>query len=503
MLTANNMKVAVIGAGFSGISAACFLAREGYDVSVFEKNSSPGGRARKFESDGFTFDMGPSWYWMPDVFESFFKQFGKETSNYYQLERLDPSYRVFYSHEDRIDLPAGIPALCELFESIEPGSGLQLKDFLNEGKYKYEVGISGLAFKPGLSVLELLDADLLKGVFKLHVFQSMSSYVRKYFKHPKLIQLLEFPVLFLGARPQETPALYSLMNYADMALGTWYPKGGIHTVIEGMVSLASSLGVKFELNAEVQRIIVDGNKASGLSVNDQSLNFDYIVSAADYHHVEQNLLPPSHRKYSEKYWQNRSMAPSSLIFYLGISKSLKNLLHHNLFFDQDFADHTRQIYEHPSWPTNPLFYVCCPSKTDATVAPLGHENVFILIPVAAGLKEDDETRKRYFDQVITRLEELTGQPIREHIVLNRSYASQDFIDDYNAYKGNAYGLANTLMQTANLKPSIVNKKVRNLFYAGQLTVPGPGVPPSLISGQLAASELIKNARVNQLKRKIA
>jgi phytoene desaturase len=362
------------------------------------------------------------------------------------------------------------------------------------------VGVSDLAYNPGLSVMELVDANLLKGVFKLHVFQSMSSYVRKYFKHPKLIQLLEFPVLFLGASPQETPALYRLMNYADMALGTWYPKGGIYRVIEGMVSLANSLGVKFEFDANVQRIIVDGNKATGLLVNDLPSTFDYIVAAADYHHVEQTLLPPSHRRYSEKYWQNRSMAPSSLIFYLGISKSLKNLLHHNLFFDQDFAKHTQQIYDRPSWPTNPLFYVCCPSKTDTTVAPPGHENVFILIPVAAGLKEDDETRKRYFELVITRLEELTGQSIREHIVLNRSYASQDFIDDYNAYKGNAYGLANTLMQTANLKPSIVNKKVRNLFYAGQLTVPGPGVPPSLISGQLAARELIKSARVHELNK---
>jgi len=496
------MRVGVIGSGFSGISSACFLAQAGFDVTIFEKNSSPGGRARKFESQGFTFDMGPSWYWMPDVFESFFRQFNKESSDYYELKRLDPSYRIIYSKEARLDIPASIQELYQMFEKLEPGSSIQLKKFLEEGKYKYDVGIKDLVYKPGLSFFELMDPDLLKGIFKLHVFQSMSKYIRKHFKHPKLIQLLEFPVLFLGASPEKTPALYSLMNYADMSLGTWYPKGGIYKVIEGMARLALSLGVKFEFNCKVNQITVEGKKATGLVVNDYRLDFDYIVAAADYHHVEQNLLPDSHRKYSEKYWQGRAMAPSSLIFYLGINKPLKNLLHHNLFFDQDFRVHTQEIYENPSWPTNPLFYVCCPSKSDKTVAPEGHENVFILIPVAPGLKDDDETRKKYFDLIMNRLELLTGQSLRSHIVLNRSYAQLDFIHDYNAFKGNAYGLANTLQQTANLKPSIVNKKVKNLFYTGQLTVPGPGVPPSLISGQVTARELIKTVRKKEAKNKI-
>ena len=484
-------KVAVIGSGFSGISSACFLAKEGFDVTVYEKNSSAGGRARKFEEQGYTFDMGPSWYWMPDVFESFFRNFNKFPSDYYQLKRLDPSYRVFYSKEDVLDIPTGIPALCRMFDQLEPGSSSNLLKFLAEGKYKYEVGIQDLVYKPGLSVLELMDIELLKGVFKLHVFRSMSSYIRKHFKNPQLIQLLEFPVLFLGAPPQKTPALYSLMNYADMALGTWYPAGGMHKIIDGMVKLATSLSVKFEFNSNVQQILVENGNARGLKVNNEEVYSDYVVAAADYHHVEQNLLTDAHRQYSKEYWQKRTMAPSSLIFYLGINKPLKNLLHHNLFFDQDFATHTKEIYEQPAWPSDPLFYVCCTSKSDDTVAPRGHENVFILIPVATGLTDNDETRKKYFELVINRLEILTGQSIREHIVFNRSYAHRDFISDYNAFKGNAYGLANTLLQTANLKPSIVNKKVKNLFYSGQLTVPGPGVPPSLISGQVVAKELIR------------
>lgn len=492
-------KVAVIGSGFAGLSAACFLAKEGYAVTVFEKNSSAGGRARKFETDGFLFDMGPSWYWMPDVFESFFQQFGKQVSDYYSLKRLDPSYRIYYSKEDVLDIPAGIPALCNLFDEIEPGSSQHLLKFLEEGKYKYQVGMNDLVYKPGLSITELMDVELMKGVFKLHVFQSMSDYVKKYFKDPRLVQLLEFPVLFLGAAPQKTPALYSLMNYADMALGTWYPQGGMHKIIEGMVQLAESMGVQFRYNSEVEKITVDNKLVNGIQVKGEQIPFKFVIAGADYHHVEQKLLAKEHRKYDETYWNDRVMAPSSLIFYLGINKPLHNLLHHNLFFDQDFGVHAKEIYENPSWPTNPLFYVCATSKTDELVAPEGHENIFILIPVAPGLKDDETTRKKYFDLVINRIESLTGQSIREHIIYNRSYAHNDFISDYHAFKGNAYGLANTLLQTANLKPSIINKKVKNLFYTGQLTVPGPGVPPSLVSGQVVARELIKHNKANRVK----
>jgi phytoene desaturase len=483
--------VAVIGSGFAGLSAASCLAKEGYAVTIFEKNSSAGGRARKFEVDGFVFDMGPSWYWMPDVFESFFNKFDKKASDYYHLQRLDPSYRIFYSKDDIIDIPAGVPALCELFDKIEPGSSKHLLQFLEEGKYKYQVGINDLVYKPGLSITELMDFELLKGVLKLNVFQSMSAYVKKYFSDPRLIQLLEFPVLFLGAAPEKTPALYSLMNYADMALGTWYPKGGMFKIIEGMVTLAQSLGVTIHYTSAVDEILVNGNKATGVKVNGEIHHFDYVVAGADYHHVEQKLLTKEKRNYTEAYWQKRVMAPSSLIFYLGINKPLNNLQHHNLFFDQDFGKHANEIYDNPAWPTNPLFYVCCTSKSDTSVAPPNHENIFILIPVAPGLEDTEEVRATYFNMVMNRLEKLTGQSIRENIVFNRSYAHSNFIADYNAFKGNAYGLANTLLQTANLKPTLINKKVRNLFYTGQLTVPGPGVPPSLISGQVVAHELMR------------
>ena len=485
-------KTAVIGSGFAGLSAATCLAQAGFDVTLFEKNSTAGGRARKFEEQGFTFDMGPSWYWMPDVFDKFFARFGKKTSDYYHLERLSPSYRIYYKANDLLDIPAGVDGLCQLFNQLEPGSGKQLLKFLEEGKYKYDIGVNDLVYKPGLKLSELADMKVIRGIFKLHVFQSLSRYVRKFFKNPRIIQLLEFPVLFLGATAEKTPALYSLMNYADMALGTWYPKGGMFKIVEGMTAVAKEQGVKFEFNSKVSGFEMNGNAIKEIIVNGEPRSFDYVVAGADYHHVEQTLLPASHRRYTEKYWQSRSMAPSSLIFYLGLNKKIEGLLHHTLFFDQDFGLHSKEIYEDPKWPTSPQFYVSCPSQTDPTVAPAGHENIFILIPVAPNLRDEESTREKYFNMVIDRFEKIIGQTIREHIVFKRSYAHKDFIADYNAFKGNAYGLANTILQTANLKPSMVNKKVKNLFYTGQLTVPGPGVPPSLISGQVIADELIKN-----------
>ncbi len=490
----DNNKVSVIGAGFAGLAAATCLAKEGFDVTVFEKNSTAGGRARKYEAAGFVFDMGPSWYWMPDVFEKYFNLFNKKTSDYYNLKRLDPSYRIFYNTSDHLDIPAGVNALGALFEKLEPGSSIKLSQFLEEGKYKYDIGMNDLVYKPGLSVLEFADIELFKGVFKLHVFQSISKYIKMFFKNPRIIKLLEFPVLFLGATPERTPALYSLMNYADMALGTWYPMGGMHKIIEGMVALAEAQGVKFKFNSSVTSIELQNSKIKGIKANDSFYACDYIVAGADYHHVEQHLLPRAYRMYDEAYWQKRVMAPSSLIFYLGLNKRVKNLLHHTLFFDEDFGLHAKEIYDDPKWPTAPQFYISCPSKTDPSVASEGHENLMILIPVATDLIDEATTREKYFDLIIDRLEILIGESIKQHIVYKRSYAHKDFITDYNSFKGNAYGLANTLMQTANMKPSIMNKNVENLYYTGQLTVPGPGVPPSLISGQVVANQVIEKHR---------
>ncbi|OEK07487.1 phytoene desaturase family protein [Roseivirga misakiensis] len=488
----NKKKALVIGSGFAGMSAAINLAHKGFDVTILEKNNTIGGRARHFSASGFTFDMGPSWYWMPDVFESFFNKFGKSVSDYYELIRLDPSYKVTYEGGDEMDIPADMGELEALFESIEPGSGQQLRAFLKQAAYKYEVGINKLVYKPGRSLTEFTSLKLLIDVVRMDVFQSMSKHVRKYFKNPRLIQLMEFPVLFLGALPENTPALYSLMNYADMSLGTWYPKGGMHKIVEAMGKLAEELGVKILTNHAVSKINHSGGMVKSVTTDQGEIYGDVLISGADYHHVETKLLDSETRNYSDKYWDSRVMAPSSLLYYLGIDKKLDGLLHHNLFFDTDFTPHAHDIYTDPKWPEKPLFYASLTSKTDPTVAPEGHENLFLLIPVAPGLEENDEIREKYLDMILTRMENHTGQSIKPHIVYKRSFAHRDFISDYNSFKGNAYGLANTLTQTAILKPSLKSKKLKNLYYTGQLTVPGPGVPPSLISGIVVADEVEKD-----------
>ncbi len=485
-------KIAVIGAGYAGISTASYLAKAGHEVIVFEKNESIGGRSRQFTTElGYVFDMGPSWYWMPDIFERYFNDFGVKVSELYDLKLLSPSFDVVYGQKDTMHVPENFQELCDLFESIEKGSAVQLKRFMEEAEFKYKVGVNELIYKPANSLTEFMTPEVMKGVIRLQVFSSFSKHVRKFFKNPKLITLMEFPVLFLGAMPQDTPALYSLMNYAGLKLGTWYPDGGFGKVIDGMVKVAEQVGVSFKVNSAVQNINIENNLATSITVNGETILFDAVVASADYHHVEEKLLPPAYRNYTEKYWEKKTFAPSSLIYYLGVNKRIKNLNHHTLFFDEDLTQHAKEIYKNPQWPSKPLFYVCCPSITDQQVAPEGHENLFLLMPLAPGLTDTEEMREKYFIQMIQRLEQQVGEEILSHIDYKKSYCVKDFIHDYNSYKGNAYGLANTLAQTAIFKPKIRNKKVNNLFYTGQLTVPGPGVPPSLISGKIAANELLK------------
>jgi phytoene desaturase len=483
--------ITIIGSGFAGLSAAAYMAKEGHHVTVIEKNEQAGGRARSFEAAGFTFDMGPSWYWMPDIFESFFQDFGKKPSDFYQLLRLDPSYQVLW--EDlQLPLPANFNDLKAVFESLEKGAGHQLELFLKEAAYKYEVGIHKFVEKPGLSITEFFSLDVTKSIFKIDLLTSIHSHVRKYFSNPKLIQIAEFPILFLGALPKNTPALYSLMNYADMKLGTWYPMGGMTALVKGMQQVATNLGVQFKFNESVTSFAYHNKKISKVITNKEEYFTDAVIAACDYHHLETSVLEAPYRNYTNAYWEKRKMAPSSILIYLGINKKLKNILHHNLLFDAPFDQHAQELYTQPQWPSDPLMYVNCTSVSDPSVAPEGKENLMVLIPTAPGLMDTEEIKEVYFEKAIAKLEKHFGEDIQGHILYKRVYAAKNFIEDYHAFKGNAYGLANTLDQTAILKPSIKNKHLHNLIYAGQLTVPGPGVPPAIISGKLAAQLTIKN-----------
>ena len=483
-----------MGSGFAGLSAACLLAKYGHDVTIFEKNSAIGGRARAFEAEGFTFDMGPSWYWMPDVFERFFNLFDKTAADFYSLTRLDPSYQVIFSDGDIMKVPASYDEFEAMFEHYEPGSAAKLGKFLTSAQYKYEVGLGEYVHKPSLSILEFVDPKILTSFMKMSMFSSISKEVRALFKNPKLIELLEFPVLFLGAKPSDTPALYSLMNYADIKLGTWYPMGGMSMVPKAMASIAESHGVEIRTDHAVTGFEYGNRAISTINSSQGSYSVDTVISGADYHHTETALLSPEHRSYDDRYWDKRVMAPSSLLFYLGCAKKYDRLEHHNLFFDTNFGKHAAEIYDQPQWPSEPLFYVCAPSRTDTEIAPLGCENVFILIPLAAGLHDDLSKREELFEIVLSRIKARLNIDLSTDILYKRSFCLDDFKSEYNSFKGNAYGLSNTLLQTAFLKPKMKSKKLKNLFYAGQLTTPGPGVPPSLISGEVVAKYVNKHTR---------
>lgn len=484
-------KIAIIGSGFSGLSAAAYSSKSGHEVHVFEKNSSLGGRARQFKTDnGYVFDMGPSWYWMPDIIEDFFKDFNKKTSDYYELIPLNPQFEMVFS-DGNMALSQDYSEMRNLFESVEKGAAKKLDEFMHDAQYKYEVGMKDFVTKPCHSWFEFVSPKIAKSALKLDLLSNFHRFVRKYFSDPKLIMLMEFPVIFLGAAPKDIPALYSLMNYGGYKLGTWYPNGGFYKVIEAMSEIAKEQGVQFHLNSNVDEIKIKNGKATSIVANGTEIEFDTIIASSDYHHTE-NLIQKECKNYSEEYWKKKTFAPSCLIYYLGFKEKIPNLKHHTLFFENDLDLHTSEIYEDKKWPTKPLFYACCPSKTDENVAPENCENIFLLMPVATGIEDNEETREKYFLEMIQRLEKHTKlSDLLSKIEYKKSYCINDFKKDYNAYEGNAYGLANTLNQTAVLKPSLRNKKVKNLFYTGQLTVPGPGVPPSIISGKIAANEATK------------
>ncbi len=481
--------IKIIGSGFSALAASCYLAKQGHSVVIYEKNTTTGGRARQLKKEGFVFDMGPTWYWMPDVFERFFADFGKKPSDYYDLSKLSPAYKVYFGEKDSITIADNLEEIATTFENVEKGSSKKLKEFISEAQSNYNIAIKNLVYRPGVSPLELITPETMTKVGQF--FGNISKDVRKRFKNKRLIQILEFPVLFLGAKPSDTPSFYSFMNFADFGLGTWHPKNGMYAVVEAMQKLAEEMGVEIKTNAVINEIIVEDGKAEGLIVNGTKIEADIIVSGADYHHTE-TLLPQKYRAYTEEYWNKKTFAPSSLLFYVGFDKKITEVEHHTLFFDVDFEKHAEAIYDDPKWPDEPLFYASFPSKTDDNAAPNGKEAGIFLIPLAPGITDTAELRNTYFDKIMERFEKLTGQSIQNNIIFKESFCINDFTKEYNSYKGNAYGLANTLLQTAFLRPKLKSKKVKNLYFTGQLTVPGPGVPPALISGKLVSELIRKN-----------
>ena len=482
--------VTIIGSGVSGISAACYLAKAGFKVTIMEKNSIPGGRLSQFNQNGFIFDKGPSWYWMPEVFDNFFNDFGKETNDFYALKRLDPSYQ-FITKNKSYNIPANFEMLCELFESIEKNSSKSLIEYMRIAENKYRLSIDNFLNLKGESYFELINPSIIKNIHKLNIFISLRRHIKKYFKHPDLIKLLEFPSMFLGGTPSNTPGVYSMMNFADIKEGTWYPMGGMYQIINAMKKIAIDLGVEFKFKKNINGFNIVNDIITEASFNnDSTIKADHYVSNCEYPFIQSEILDENHRSYSKKYWGSRKIAPSAVIFYLGLTKKIKFLKHHNLFFDEDFDAHLDDIYNKNKFPSKPLFYACCPSKTDTSVTPNDSmENIFVLVPVSINSDPTKDEIDYYFNYVMDKFEKHEGEQIRKYIIEKVSYTKNDFISEYNSYKGNAYGLANTLFQTATFKPKISDKQIKNLSYCGHFTVPGPGVPPGIISGKIVSNVL--------------
>lgn len=485
----------MIGAGFGGLTAAILLARQGLDVTLLEKNEGPGGRAQVYRDGGFTFDMGPSWYLMPDIFDAFFARIGERAEDYYRVKRLDPSYRIFFGPEDHVDIASDLEKNVTLFESIEPGCGPRFREYLRVAEHKYDVSIREFLYKDYRNVFDFLNRRTMMEGRDLHVFENLDKYTRRFFNSERLRRVLEYSMVFLGGSPQNTPALYSLMSHVDFNLGVWYPMGGIGAVVDAFHKIALSSGVKVHFGQEVRKIVERGGKVAGVQTDSGEFPADIVVVNADYAHAETRLLEARNRTYPEKYWAKRTIAPSAFMMYLGLKGSVPNLAHHTLSFQHDWVDHFDSIFKTPAWPKEPSIYINCPSKTDPGTAPEGHETMTVLVPIAPGLTDNPETRACFEDVVMDQVENLVGYPLGPSIVSKRVFGPNDFAGEFNAYKGTALGLSHTLMQSAAFRPSHRSRKVKNLYYTGQYTHPGIGMPMTIISStvvsDLIAQECLK------------
>lgn len=474
-------KVIIIGAGFGGLSAACYLAKSGYRVEVYEKNHTYGGRAWVNKVDGFTFDMGPSWYMMPDVFEEFFADFGKKTTDYYELKKLNPSYQVL-TDTNRYDVST-VPSVYTLFEQLEPGSSRQLQKLLKKTEDEYKKVRASILQRPMLGPADVLKKDAVAFLMKPSLIGSYHSRIATYIKHPDLQKILEFMVVFMGGSPKNIPALYTLLAYVDMGLGIWYPMGGMGKLADAMYDLARSLGVKFIFNSDVSGITRNQNRADGIMIGSKKVSADIVVANADYQFVDSVLLGRRTK------WDKMTLSPSGVMAYIGVRGKLSGLRHHNLFLDSDWDRHFDETFNKHTWSNEPMFYVSVPSITDPTVAPNGMENMFILAPMANGLHPTPKQNKELIDDLIDRIEKKTNQNIKDKIVYIDIKSHDYFENMFHAYKGNAFGLAHTLGQSAILRPPLKDKSIDGLYYAGQYTNPGTGVPIVTLSGKVVTDTI--------------
>lgn len=481
----------IIGSGFGGLGTACLLGKAGYKVTVLEKNESVGGRASVLEANGYKFDMGPSWYLMPDVFEQFYQLLEEDIHDHLTLKALDPSYRIFFGGSDKaVDIYKGVEANRETFESLEPGSTEKFKDYLKRSEYQYNIALQSFVYKNYSSVRDFLTWRVMTEGMKLSVFSTMDRYVKKFFTSDEMQKIMQYTLVFLGSSPYNTPALYNIMTHVDFNMGVFYPDGGIYAIIKSLQNIAKKHGVTIKTNTAVEKIITSNGVATGVKTSDGIISADLVISNADYHHTETILLDEKDRTHTQSFWEKRTLAPSALLIYLGVDGEIPSLKHHSLLFSKDWKKNFAEIFDSPCWPTDPSLYVCNPSKTDETVAPKGKENLFILVPIAAGLEYTEKELSEYKEKIIDLVSKSMNIPnLKQRIEFEQVFCAKDFEQRYNSFKGSALGLAHTLTQTASFRPDTQSKKVRNLYYVGGNTNPGIGMPMCLVSAQLVYKRL--------------
>ena len=496
------MKAIIIGGGIGGLATAAMLAKSGYDVTLLEKNEQLGGRASVRKIGGFTFDMGPSWYLMPEIFEHWFELMGEKVSDHLNLVRLEPSYRVIFEGRSKpVDIYSDLERDSKTVEALEPGAAKKLKAYLAVSKKKYEIATQRFLYKNYSGLTDFLAVDMITEGPKLSIFSSMNTYVSRHFKTIEMQQLLQYTLVFLGSSPYSTPALYSLMSHVDFVQGVYYPMGGFGSLVNAMVTIGRQAGATYRTDTPVARILASNGQATGVVLESgETIQADIVISNTDPYHTETKLLAPKERSYSDRYWAKRTLAPSALLIYLGVEGRVPELTHHNLRFSRDWRHNFKQIFDEPAWPDNPSIYISAASVTDPTVAPKNHENLMILVPIAAKLNYTEAELESYSEKVITLLaHEFKIPDLGSRIVVKELFSVKDFESRYNAQGGTALGLAHTLFQTAVFRTDTVSKKLSNLYYVGASTNPGIGVPICLISAELVYKRLIGDTSANPLK----
>ena len=490
----------IIGGGIGGLATACILGKAGYKVTVLEKNEQLGGRAGQLKAQGYTFDTGPSWYLMPDVFQHFFELLGEDINDHLSLKRLNPSYRVYYKDRGQhIDIAGDTSIDRKTFETIEPGGAKQFDAYINRAEYIYDTAMSKLLYKNYDSLTDFVRGDIAVQAGRLRLFSKMDSYVRGFFKDVRLQQIMQYPLVFLGSSPYNAPAIYSLLSHVDFNQGVYYPMGGMYELVKALVRVGNKYGVTYEVDSPVEQIIVKGGAAVGVRTKDKEMHADLVISDADVHHTETKLLDKKYRDHSEHYWSKRIMAPSALLMYLGVDRQYDSLRHHNLLFSKDWQKNFTQLFDEPVLPDDPSLYVCAPGKTDPSVAPKGHENIFVLVPLAAGLHVSPKELDKYGEAILQTMEQEMNLPgLRRHIAYKKSFGIDDFATRFNSYKGTGLGLSHTLQQTALFRPSNRSRKVKGLYYVGANVHPGIGVPITLISAELLYKRLINDSTAKPL-----